>query len=62
MPWELIRSLLGPGLHWGKSKEYLEEAAREAEKLNNHDAAEHIRVILRLRNRVMCEPDKKKTD
>ena len=59
MPWALIRELLGPGLHWGKTAEQLEAAAQEAEKRRNPDAAEHIRVILRLRNRVMCEPNKK---
>lgn len=59
MPWALVRELLGPGLHWGKPSKQLEEAALEAERRGNLDAAGHIRVILRLRNRVMCEPDKK---
>lgn len=55
MPWELVRELLGPGLHWGKSIHQLQAAIQEAERRGNPDAAEHIRVILALRNRVMCE-------
>lgn len=55
MPWRYIRELLGPGLHWGRTKEELEEYIRKAEQDNMPDAAEHLRIILRLRNQVRME-------
>lgn len=59
MPWWYIRRILGPGLHWGRTQDELFAAIRQAESDNMPDAAEHIRIILRLRNRVMMEDDKK---
>ena len=47
--------LLGPGLHWTKSQAHFREAVRRAEADGQHDAAEHIRIIWRLRNEVMME-------
>lgn len=55
MPWAYIRSLLGPGLHWGRSQEELFAAIDRARAENQHDAAEHLEIILDLRNYVMCE-------
>ncbi len=55
MPWWYIKNLLGPGLHWGKTKEELEVAIRKAESDNMLDAAEHLRIILKLRNQVMMD-------
>lgn len=55
MPWWYIRSLLGPGLHWGKSQEELRAAIRQAQLDNRPEAAEHIRIILDMRNEVMFE-------
>lgn len=55
MPWAYIRSLLGPGLHWGKSQEELMAAIDRARAEGQHDAAEHIEIILDRRNYVMCE-------
>lgn len=52
MPWKYIKSLLGPGLHWGKSREHLKEAIKQAELDNMPHAADHIRVILELRDDV----------
>lgn len=55
MPWAYIRRLFGPGLHWGRSQAELRAAIRQAEKDGEHDAAEHIQIILELRNKVMWE-------
>ena len=59
MPWRYIRELLGPGLHWGRSQDELLAAIRRAESDGMLEAAEHLRIILRLRNKVMFEEDKK---
>ena len=58
MPWWYIRRLLGPGLHWARSQEELKAAIEQAERDNMPDAAEHIRIILKMRNRVMWEDEK----
>ena len=55
MPWAYIRKLLGPGLHWGKSREELERAIVQAREDKVPDAAEHLEIILELRNEVVCE-------
>lgn len=52
MPWAYIRKILGPGLHWNRTKEELEIAIKKAEKDGKRDAADHIRIILGLRNTV----------
>lgn len=57
MPWKLISRLLGNGFHWGKSQEELQDAIREAERLNDQRAADHIRIILARRNEVMMEKE-----
>jgi hypothetical protein len=57
MPWWYIRSLLGPGLHWGRSQAELKRYIAQAESDGMADAAEHLRIILRSRNAVMMEPD-----
>ena len=61
MPWAYIRSLLGPGLHWDKTQEQLRAAISKADREGQHDAAEHIRIILRLRNRVLMDFEQKET-
>lgn len=48
--WTYISGLLGPGLHWGQTKERLEGAIEKATTDGREDAAEHLRIILRLRN------------
>jgi hypothetical protein len=57
MPWAYIYELLGPGLHWGKTQEQLKAAIEKAEKAGKHDAANHIRIILRMRNVVRFEKE-----
>ena len=57
MPWGYIRKLLGPGLHWGKTRDELRAAIAQAERDNMPKAAEHLRIILRLRNKVMMEKE-----
>lgn len=55
MPWMYIRSLLGPGLHWGRTQAELLNAIDKARADGQHDAAEHLEIILEMRNFVMCE-------
>jgi hypothetical protein len=57
MPWAYILKLLGPGAHWGRTQEELHTAIKQAELDNRADAAEHLRIIHRLRNRVYMEKD-----
>lgn len=59
MPWWYIKMLLGPGLHWGRSQAELRAAIQRAEDDGMTDAAEHLRIILKLRNRVMAEDEQK---
>ena len=55
MPWAYIHSLLGPGLHWGRTQQELLAAIDRAHAEGQHEAAEHIEIILDMRNFVMCE-------
>lgn len=48
--WRLVQELLGPGLHWLKSSEEIQRAIEEAERRNEPDVAEHLRIILKRRN------------
>lgn len=48
MPWWYIRSLLGPGLHWGRSEAELLAAIERAERDNMPAAAGHLRHILEM--------------
>lgn len=57
MPWEYIRNILGPGLHWGKSQKEILEAIDRAHADGKLDAAEHLRIILKRRNAVMMEKE-----
>lgn len=59
MPWAYIRQLLGPGLHWSRTQDELLRARARARADGEHDAAEHIQIILELRNFVMCEDEEK---
>ena len=62
MPWAYIRSLLGPGLHWGRSQDELLAAIDRARADKQHAAAEHLEIILELRNFVMCEEKTPRTE
>lgn len=53
--WAYIREQLGPGLHWGRTQEELLAAIDRARADGQHDAAEHLEIILERRNFVMCE-------
>lgn len=57
MPWWYIVKLLGPGLHWGRSQEELRRAIAQADRDGMSEAAEHLRIILGLRNAVMMETE-----
>lgn len=53
MPWAYIRMLLGSGLHWDHSRSKLLAAIERAEREGKPDAADHLRIILELRDKVM---------
>lgn len=55
MPWAYILQLLGPGLHWGRTHEELRAAIDRARADGQEEAAEHLEIILELRDFVMCE-------
>lgn len=58
MPWKSVLELIGPGIHWNKPRELFLKAIQEAEARQREDVAEHIRIILRLRDRVKCDTPK----
>lgn len=51
-PWTYIRAILGPGLHWTRTAQELQDAIKRAELDGQHKAAEHLRIILDTRNKV----------
>ena len=57
--WAYIRGLLGPGAYWSRTPQELSRAIARAEHDNRHDAAEHLRIILDLRNRVAFDGSEK---
>lgn len=57
--WSYIASILGPGLLYDKTAAELQAAIKRADHDGQPDAAEHLRIILGMRNRVMCDdPDR----
>lgn len=60
--WAYIRQLLGSGIHWDRTQEELQAAIETARAAGQHTAAEHIEIILDLRNTVMCEEKKPRTE
>lgn len=55
MTWDRVLRYIGPGLHWGKSREELLAAIDAARAANDPDAVGHIEIILRLRDEVMFD-------
>lgn len=51
-PWAYIHAILGPGAHWSRSVQELNDAIRRAELDGQTEAAEHLRIILDTRNKV----------
>ncbi len=51
-PWTYIRAILGPGLHWTRPAQELQDAIKRAELDGQAAAAEHLRIILDTRNKV----------
>jgi len=51
-PWTYIHAILGPGMHWSRTPNELHDAIRRAELDGQKAAAEHLRIILDLRNKV----------
>jgi hypothetical protein len=51
-PWPYIHAILGPGMHWSRTPKELHDAIRRAELDGQKAAAEHLRIILELRNKV----------
>ena len=60
MTWGYIWSLLGPGLHWTRSREDLLAAIQRARSDRQEDAAQHIEFILELRDRVHLDTPEEK--
>jgi hypothetical protein len=60
MPWAYILSLLGPGMHWGRTQEELLAAIDRARREGQPAAAEHIEIMLDLRNVVRMDKPLKK--
>jgi len=58
-PWPYIFSILGPGLHWARTPQDLIDAIKRAERDSQPHAAEHLRIILELRNRVAFDGSEK---
>lgn len=58
-PWPYINAILGPGLHWGKTAQELQVAIKRAELDRQPDAADHLRIILGLRNQVAFDGSEK---
>lgn len=58
-PWTYIRAILGPGLHWTRSVQELQDAIKRAELDGQTAAAEHLRIILDLRNQVAFDGSEK---
>lgn len=50
MTWDRILRLIGPGLHWGRSRKSLLAALEKARQQGDEDAAGHIEIILELRD------------
>lgn len=61
MTWTYIQSILGSGLYWNKTQQELLSAIARANEEGEYDAAGHLRIMLRLRNRVMMESEQKET-
>jgi len=59
MPWKLILELVGPGIHYNKPRRVFLEAIEEARRRKRDDAAEHIRIMLALRDKVMFDQPRK---
>jgi hypothetical protein len=49
-------------LHWGRTQEELLAAIQTARAAGQHTAAEHIEIILDMRNYVMCEEKTPRTE
>ncbi|CAB4122543.1 hypothetical protein UFOVP37_26 [uncultured Caudovirales phage] len=58
-PWPYINAILGPGLHWGKTSQELQAAIKRAELDGQMAAAEHLRIILGMRNQVAFDGSEK---
>jgi hypothetical protein len=55
MTWDRVLRYIGPGLHWGKSREALIDARQAALAAGDPDAARHIEIVLALRDEVMYD-------
>lgn len=60
MVWDRVRSFIGPGLHWSKSRGHYLKAIDNAEQSGDTQAADHIRIILELRDKVNFIVDEEK--
>lgn len=60
MPWKMILDLVGGGLHYSKPRQVFLDGIAEAERRGRPDVADHLRIMLDLRDRVMFDVPKKK--
>jgi hypothetical protein len=58
-PWDYITHIMGPGLIWSRTRCDFERFIARAEADGQHEAAEHLRIMARLRGQVMLEPEEK---
>lgn len=58
MPWKIIYELIGPEAHWAKPRQLFLDAIAEAERRGHQDAADHIRIMLDLRDTVNFDKPK----
>lgn len=55
MPWKYITKLMGDGSLWSRTQEQMLGYIAQAEADGQHGAAEHLRSMLELRNKVFMD-------
>lgn len=55
MPWDYLSQLLGPGIHWGRPPEEWRLLIEQAIRDDRPDAAEHLKIMANLRDKVMFD-------
>ena len=58
MPWYYIKTLLGPGLHWSKTSKEFKQLIARAESEGMFNAAEHLKIMLELRDKVYMKTER----
>ena len=58
----MILELVGGGLHYAKPRQVFLDAIQVAEQREREDVAQHLRIMLDLRDTVMFDQPKKEPD